>query len=103
MLISIYNGSLPKELIPTWKGLARRLPPRFRSRLGRAPLRETQHLGTMLGLASLDPIYERTPAAEMSRGLRHALQKHRQPPLVGVHGAVALGIVHGGDVQLARP
>src|SRR5206468_2848285 len=34
---------------------------RFRSRLGRAPLRETQHLGTMLGLASLDPIYECTP------------------------------------------
>src|SRR5215510_5188792 len=35
--------------------------------------------------------------------LRHALQKDWQAPLVGVHGAVALGIVHGGDVQPTRP
>src|SRR5499427_5245018 len=36
-------------------------------------------------------------------GLRRALQKDRQPPLVGIHGTVSLRIVHGGDVQLARP
>ena len=36
-------------------------------------------------------------------GLRRALQKGRQPPLVSVIGTVSLGIVHSCDVQLARP
>src|SRR5882724_1745472 len=35
--------------------------------------------------------------------LRRAVEKDRQPALVGVDGAVALRVVRAGDVQLARP
>ena len=43
-----------------------------------------------------------SPPAERSSVSRPATATDRDP-LVGVHGTVSLDIVHGGDVQLARP